>query len=237
MQGCFNCAAEAACADKLMEKHLFTAGGPESGQPRLLGWVGALPGVPAPIFELFARQGYAFAPCLGQEPSRCRLILLDCAGLSPDDVRRHMVTLHQDQAGVPLALLGVAPGSLYEQFVRWPTVKGIFPGQCDTEQLLRGVASIMEGQNWLPRRLLDQWLERQRRRMPMFAAGEQLTDRERQILRLVGDAATNAQIAYDLRISEHTVKTHLYNIFRKIRVRNRTEASNWSRVNFCEGEA
>ena len=221
----------------LMEKHLFSPGVAEGGRPRLLGWVGARPDVPEPLFRLFAPQGYAFVSGPVAQPVRCLLVFLDCSALTPDEVRGHMEVLHRDQAGVPLALLGVAPGSAYEQLVRWPAVKGIFPGQCDGQQLLRGVASIIEGQNWLPRRLLDQWLEQQRRRMPSFSAGEQLTDRERQILCRVGDAATNAQIAYDLRISEHTVKTHLYNIFRKIRVRNRTEASNWARANFCEIEA
>jgi DNA-binding CsgD family transcriptional regulator len=84
--------------------------------------------------------------------------------------------------------------------------------------------------------VVDRWLTPRRDRQPLLPLKQDydhplLTEREREILRYVSLAATNAQIAYDLRISEHTVKTHLYNIFRKIRVRNRTQACNWIRAN------
>ena len=56
-----------------------------------------------------------------------------------------------------------------------------------------------------------------------------LTRRERQILKLIKDGATNADISTALKVSEHTVKSHLYNVYKKIGVRNRLEASNWVR--------
>jgi len=56
-----------------------------------------------------------------------------------------------------------------------------------------------------------------------------LTKRERQILKLIKDGATNLDIAESLEVSEHTIKSHLYNVYKKIGVRNRLEASNWVR--------
>jgi DNA-binding CsgD family transcriptional regulator len=52
-----------------------------------------------------------------------------------------------------------------------------------------------------------------------------LTVREREILELLADGDTNPQIATKLRISPHTVRTHLEHIFEKLDVKTRTEAA------------
>ncbi|MFF1508053.1 LuxR C-terminal-related transcriptional regulator [Streptomyces sp. NPDC058326] len=51
-----------------------------------------------------------------------------------------------------------------------------------------------------------------------------LTEREYDILRLIGSARTNRQIATLLRISEKTVKNHITSLFAKLQVSDRTEA-------------
>jgi DNA-binding CsgD family transcriptional regulator/N-acetylneuraminic acid mutarotase len=53
----------------------------------------------------------------------------------------------------------------------------------------------------------------------------QISEREREILQLVANGATNQQIAHQLNISVNTVKVHLRNIFSKIGVVSRTEAT------------
>jgi len=55
-----------------------------------------------------------------------------------------------------------------------------------------------------------------------------LTRRELQILRLVAKGHSNAQLARMLWVTEQTVKFHLSNIYRKLQVTNRTEASMWA---------
>jgi len=58
-----------------------------------------------------------------------------------------------------------------------------------------------------------------------------LTLREKEILALVAEGATNGQIARTLWVTEQTVKFHLSNTYRKLGVANRTEASHYAHVN------
>jgi DNA-binding NarL/FixJ family response regulator len=57
-----------------------------------------------------------------------------------------------------------------------------------------------------------------------------LTRRELEILQLVGEGHSNAQVGRMLWVTEQTVKFHLSNIYRKLDVSNRTEASRWAQV-------
>jgi DNA-binding NarL/FixJ family response regulator len=58
-----------------------------------------------------------------------------------------------------------------------------------------------------------------------------LTKRELEILQLVAEGHSNSQLARMLWVTEQTVKFHLSNIYRKLDVGNRTEASRWAQLN------
>jgi DNA-binding NarL/FixJ family response regulator len=58
-----------------------------------------------------------------------------------------------------------------------------------------------------------------------------LTRREREILALVAEGHSNRELARMLWVTEQTVKFHLSNIYRKLDVSNRTEASRWAHKN------
>jgi DNA-binding NarL/FixJ family response regulator len=57
-----------------------------------------------------------------------------------------------------------------------------------------------------------------------------LTRREREILQLVSEGHSNAELARMLWVTEQTIKFHLSNIYRKLNVSNRTEASRWAQL-------
>jgi DNA-binding NarL/FixJ family response regulator len=63
-----------------------------------------------------------------------------------------------------------------------------------------------------------------------------LTRRELEILKLVAEGHSNAALAKMLWVTEQTVKFHLSNVYRKLEVTNRTEASRWAQVNGLLGD-
>jgi DNA-binding NarL/FixJ family response regulator len=58
---------------------------------------------------------------------------------------------------------------------------------------------------------------------------DQLSEREKQVLRLVAAGLANKQIACRLGIAESTVKVHTGNIFRRVGVTERTSAALWAK--------
>jgi DNA-binding NarL/FixJ family response regulator len=65
---------------------------------------------------------------------------------------------------------------------------------------------------------------------PTHSAADDLTARELEILRLMAAGSSNGRIAAQLWVTEQTVKFHLSNIYRKLGVANRTQASHYAHV-------
>jgi DNA-binding NarL/FixJ family response regulator len=75
--------------------------------------------------------------------------------------------------------------------------------------------------------------ERRPRRRPSGPGG--LTRREVEVLELVSCGMTNRAVARALWVTSETVKFHLSNIYRKLGVTNRSEASDWAHDNGING--
>jgi DNA-binding NarL/FixJ family response regulator len=90
------------------------------------------------------------------------------------------------------------------------------------QQTVASIRQVARGQLVFPQ-AARRWLLR----TPQSSEPSQPTDRELEILALVSEGLTNAQIARRLRVSDNTVKFHLQNVYLKLGVRNRTEAAGW----------
>jgi DNA-binding NarL/FixJ family response regulator len=92
-------------------------------------------------------------------------------------------------------------------------------------QLVEAIRVIASGDALLApsvtRRLLDQFASGLETRTPVEL--EQLTDREREILLLVAEGLSNAEIADRLVVGESTVKTHVSAVLRKLQLRDRVQ--------------
>jgi len=95
--------------------------------------------------------------------------------------------------------------------------------------LIAGVRVVAAGDALLApsvtRRLIDQFARRPQPATPDPSALQALTEREREVLALVAQGLSNAEIAAALVLTEGTVKTHLKHIFDKLDLRDRTQAA------------
>jgi RNA polymerase sigma factor (sigma-70 family) len=75
----------------------------------------------------------------------------------------------------------------------------------------------------LPLASSDQAVFRERGNLPIAEnVLTVLTDRERQIMRLVSEGLSNKEIAHRLNIADGTIKVHLHHIYQKLEISNRT---------------
>ena len=97
------------------------------------------------------------------------------------------------------------------------------------EELIRSARTVAAGDAWLDPAVTERVLATYRTSAPTRDDGaaariEELTPRERDVLRLIGRGASNTEIAESLFVSEATVKSHIGHIFTKLDLRDRAAA-------------
>jgi two-component system, NarL family, nitrate/nitrite response regulator NarL len=100
---------------------------------------------------------------------------------------------------------------------------GVIFKDAELETLVRSLRRVADGQRLLSPRGLDQTASREQvniaKPVNMLVV---LTDREREIMRLVSEGLSNKEIGRRLNIVGGTIKVHLHNIFQKLEISNRT---------------
>ncbi|MCT9932508.1 response regulator transcription factor [Planotetraspora sp. A-T 1434] len=127
--------------------------------------------------------------------------------LSGLDVRVIVLTSMSDRADVAPAMRAGAAGFLYKDV--------------DPAALVQAIRAVHGGQVLLAPEAADAMLTG-----PAHAeAGAVLTEREREVLRLIAAGRSNREIARELVVAEKTVKTHVSNVLMKLGVQDRTQAA------------
>lgn len=134
------------------------------------------------------------------------------------DAERYVDQIHQLHPEPAIIVMVPVSGAS-----RFPldAVTGTLPRTIDAKRLVQEVRRITFG---LP-------AEDARRSVSARQGARRLTDREAQILDALSRGLTNRAIARELVVSEHTVKSHVSAIYRKLCVRSRGEAARWVREN------
>jgi len=161
------------------------------------------------------------------------LVLWDCLG---EDLKKLLTELKtytsQKKSETRFVFFNVPRNiELKKKFVL-KGIHGFFYKHDSLDIFLKGVQAVLDGKLWLSREMMTKCIfEDSDSDMPSKRPPGNLTERQTEILALMAVGATNEEIADKLCISSHTVKTHLYKIFRKINVPNRVQASLWAAKN------
>jgi DNA-binding NarL/FixJ family response regulator len=136
----------------------------------------------------------------------CRQIRSDNA-----NTRVIMLTSFSDEEAVIAAI--VAGASVY------------LLKQSEPERLIAAVETAAAGGSLLDQAVSDTVLHWMRGAASAAHTGDRLSEQERKILPLIAEGKTNRQIAAELHLSEHTVKTYVSSLLKKLQLARRAEAA------------
>jgi len=169
----------------------------------------------------------------GQGTYEHKLVLLDCFAKDPERLFLELESCRRDIPSPALvAVFNLMRGLKIEKELVERGIKGIFYAHDHPDLLRRGVHALLEGEIWISREVMSKFIPETGEAKSLSAKETSvLSEREIEILGLVAVGAMNTEIAQKLYISRHTVKSHLYNIYKKINVTNRLEAALWANEN------
>lgn len=160
------------------------------------------------------------------------LILIDSDHISIDALPEWQEKLPEAMSKSPLAAINIRDMDHALEALSCAQLKGVFYRDESLEIICKGIHALLGGELWMSRGLMGRLILFYRKyQSNAFRPTCGLTNREMEIISLLSNGFSNQQIAEKLFVSEHTVKSHLYNIFRKINVHNRIQALNWIHQN------
>lgn len=95
----------------------------------------------------------------------------------------------------------------------------------DSDELIKAIKAVNNGERYIQADLVPVLNSRLVQKDTEYEMVRELTKREKQILISIAEGKSNADIGESFDISERTVKNHITNLFKKIGVKDRTQAA------------
>lgn len=156
--------------------------------------------------------------------------IIDQNCFSDKQLVEYVLTVENQNLQSKEVIINAKKSTGVEELVKLPCAIGLFY-QSDNLQLMTiGLQKIMTGDLWFSRQMANDFIQLFRKQK-VYTSNiiTDLTSREKEIMNLLSLGASNNEIASELMVSENTVKTHLHNVFKKIKVRNRLQAVMWTK--------
>jgi DNA-binding NarL/FixJ family response regulator len=161
------------------------------------------------------------------------VVMLDFS-LEDHDALRVTGTVHQEVPEAKVIVMGLLPAQ--EDIADFVTAgaAGFIMKDASFEQFLATIRGVAAGQQVLPPELTTSLFSQiaalaVRKGQPRLLETEGLTERERQVIDLIGNGLSNKEIAARLHIAVHTVKSHVHNVLEKLALRTRLEVAAFTR--------
>lgn len=121
---------------------------------------------------------------------------------------------------LPIVVISASEESAIVSQVKHHGAFGFIPKSSDMRSLISALNQVLNGEPYFPAGLVD--IPNQGNDLAEKIAT--LTPQQYKVLGMLSDGLLNKQIAYELNVSEATIKAHMTAIFRKLNVTNRTQA-------------
>ena len=147
------------------------------------------------------------------------LLLLDLK-LTDSDGFAGLTGIRADHPAVPVAVVSASEDARTVRRALAFGASGFIPKSSDLDQMVQAISAVLEGETWTPEGLEAEDVQT----AEMEARIASLTPSQLRILVGLKQGRLNKQIAWDLGVTEATIKAHLTGVFRKLGVHNRTQA-------------
>jgi len=134
------------------------------------------------------------------------------------------VLLRGQYPQIPVVMISAQEESMVMARAREFGASGFIPKSSALEDIQQAVQVVLDGDVWWPAQTAATAAVTAEEKAASAGLAS-LTPQQFRVLTMVCDGLLNKQIAYDLNVSEATVKAHVTAIFRKLNVRTRTQAA------------
>ncbi len=127
--------------------------------------------------------------------------------------------------GLPTIVVSGHEEALVAQRAMAHGAAAYIPKSTPVADIVIAIHSVLEGDVWLPHTLLRHDVELKAEEADAAARIATLTPQQFRVMTMLADGQLNKQIAWELSVSEATVKAHMTSIMRKLGVNNRTQVA------------
>jgi len=167
------------------------------------------------------------------QKSKPQVILLDL-GLWNNERKQVLEKIRNDFPCVQLIGMGLIPSQTDIIESVEAGASGFILKDASTNELLGTIRSVTQGIKVLPPQLLNTLFTHVienalKKGKGKLATAVKMTKREREIIALIADGMSNKEIAQQLNIATHTVKSHVHNIMEKLALHTRLQLAKFTR--------